>query len=176
MRYAGIIKDDTAAAPGICVSFFCQGCSRHCEGCHNPSTWDANGGKEFNQETMKKILDAICANGIQRDLCIMGGEPLEEYNLFLTRMIINEVKQHYPTIKIYLWTGYTIKELKDRGGVHLQDILNNIDYLIDGPFELSHRDITLSLRGSANQQIYKFDAEKKFWQNITEEYEREHHK
>ena len=38
MRYAGIIKNDFAAAPGICVSFWTQFCPHHCPGCQNPET------------------------------------------------------------------------------------------------------------------------------------------
>ena len=44
----------------------------------------------------------------------MGGEPLHPDNLFLTDLIITEVKKHYPNIKIYVWTGYTYEELLDR--------------------------------------------------------------
>ncbi|MBR2247073.1 MAG: 4Fe-4S cluster-binding domain-containing protein [Bacilli bacterium] len=47
MRYAGIIKNDVAAGQGVCVTFFVQGCDQHCPGCHNPQTWDFNGGYEF---------------------------------------------------------------------------------------------------------------------------------
>ena len=36
MRYAGLIKNDLSAAPGVCVSFFVQGCPLRCPGCHNP--------------------------------------------------------------------------------------------------------------------------------------------
>jgi len=47
MRYAGIIKNDVAAGKGVNVTFFTQGCDRHCPGCHNPETWDFEGGYEF---------------------------------------------------------------------------------------------------------------------------------
>jgi pyruvate-formate lyase-activating enzyme len=33
MQYAGIIYDDTAAAPGLCLSFYTQGCPIQCAGC-----------------------------------------------------------------------------------------------------------------------------------------------
>ena len=169
-----MILDDTAAAPGLCVSFFTQGCERHCPGCHNAHTWDPEGGHEFKPDTLQKLITAIGANNIVRDLCIMGGEPLEEYNLFLTRMIIEEVRKVYPTIKIYLWTGYTLKELQERPNTHLKNILMQLDYLIDGPFDINHKDTSLYLRGSPNQQIYKFDHEKFLWYNITEECERKY--
>ena len=56
MRYAGIIYDDTAAAPGLCLSFYTQGCPIHCEGCHNPETWAEEGGYEFTTDTMDTIF------------------------------------------------------------------------------------------------------------------------
>lgn len=153
MRYAGIIKNDVAAGEGVCVTFFTQGCSRHCPGCHNPETWDFNGGYEFTQETLNNIIKALKANGVQRNFCIMGGEPLNSENLFLTDLIITEVKKYYPDIKIYVWTGYTYEELLDRSENLLQNILRNINVLVDGPFIQEKRDITLAMRGSSNQRI-----------------------
>lgn len=155
MRYAGIIKNDIAAGEGINVSFFTQGCPIHCKGCHNPQTWDFNGGKEFTASTLDEIKKALGANGIQRNLSIMGGEPLCSDNLFLTNLIIKEVKEIYPDIKIYIWTGYTYEELlkEEYFNPKLKDVLNNIDYLIDGPFIIEERDITLAMRGSRNQRV-----------------------
>lgn len=153
MRYAGIIKNDIAAGKGVNVTFFVQGCPLHCPGCHNPQTWNFEGGKNFSGETMNEILLALNANEVKRNLSIMGGEPLCVENLFLTSMIIMNVKQKYPDIKIYLWTGYTYEELLKRREQKLIYILDNIDYLIDGPYIESERDITLAMRGSRNQRI-----------------------
>lgn len=114
MKYAGIVKNDLSAAPGVCVTFYTQGCPHHCRGCHNPETWDFNGGKEFTMETIYEVRDALCANGVHRNLCIMGGEPLCHENLFVVENLITEIKKVYPTIKIYVWTGYTYEELLDR--------------------------------------------------------------
>lgn len=153
MQYAGLIKNDIAAGEGINVSFFTQGCPFHCKGCHNPQTWDFAGGKEFTTETLEDIIQSISANGVQRNFSIMGGEPLCPENIFLVSMIILKVREIYPDIKIYLWTGYTYEELLTRLEPKIQVILDNIDYLIDGPFVLEQRDITLPMRGSANQRI-----------------------
>ena len=153
MQYAGIIKNDIAAGEGMNVTFFVQGCPFHCEGCHNPQTWDFLGGKEFTIDTLNDLTNAIQANGIKRNLSIMGGEPLCQENIFLTQMVIAHIKSKYPDIKIYLWTGYTYEELIERDKPKTNWILNNIDYLIDGPFILAERDITLPMRGSRNQRI-----------------------
>ena len=114
MRYAGLIKNDIAAGKKINVSFFTQGCPFHCEGCHNPETWDFNGGKEFTDDALKEILDSIKANGVQRNFSIMGGEPLCDENLFLTLLVCSTVKKEYPNIQIYIWSGYTFEELQER--------------------------------------------------------------
>ena len=156
MKYAGIIKNDVAAGEGVCVTFFTQGCDKHCPGCHNPETWDFDGGYEFTQDTLISVIDALHANGVQRNFCIMGGEPLHPHNLFMTDLIITEVKKYYPNIKIYLWTGYTYEELLDRCEKMLYNILDNIDVLIDGPFIQEQRDITLPMRGSANQRVIMY--------------------
>lgn len=153
MQYAGIIKNDIAAGEGVNVSFFTQGCPFHCQGCHNPQTWDFLGGKEFTAETLNEVINAIGSNGVIRNLSIMGGEPLCAENLFLTSMLIFNVKEKYPDIKYYVWTGYTYEELLERNEQKLNWILDNIDYLIDGPFILAERDITLPMRGSRNQRI-----------------------
>ena len=154
MRYAGIIKNDFAAAPGVCVTFFTQGCPHHCEGCHNPDTWDPKGGYEFTNETLATILDSLEANGVHRNLCIMGGEPLCPDNQFLTLLIVNEVKQKFPKTKIYIWTGYTLAELKNSSTKsRLQQILSQCEQIVDGRFVESLRDVTLQMRGSSNQNI-----------------------
>lgn len=152
MRYAGLIKDDTAAGPGLCVTFFTQGCPHRCAGCHNPETWDFDGGMEFHPNLIKEIVDALTSRGIKRNLCIMGGEPLCAENEFLTMLIILEVRARVPDLKIYLWSGYTLDELMHKGK-RVKDILKQIDYLIDGRFDQNLKDTTLKMRGSSNQQI-----------------------
>lgn len=153
MKYAGIIKNDLTGADGLQFTFFTQGCPHHCPKCQNPETWDFNKGKEFTPEVMNEIISGISANGIQRQLGIQGGEPLCDENLFLTTLVIQEVRKAYPNIKIFVWTGYTYEDLIKKNDSHLNYIFDNIDYLIDGPYIESLRDITLHLRGSSNQRI-----------------------
>lgn len=159
MRYAGLIKNDMCAAPGVSVSFFTQGCPHHCKGCHNPDTWSFTGGKEFTQNTLNEIMDALTANGITRSLAIMGGEPLCEENAFLTYLVVSNIKQKMPDIKIYLWTGYYYEELIRLHNPRVAQILELIDVLIDGPYVEELRDITLPMRGSSNQSIIELTKE-----------------
>ena len=152
MRYAGIIKNDFSAAPGTSVTFFTQGCPHKCEGCHNPETWDFEGGEEVTHDTILEVIEAITANGLHRNLCIMGGEPLCPENQFLTNLIINSVKEKLPDTKIYLWTGYCLEDL-DLNNNRIKSILEQVDCLIDGPYDKTKRDISLFMRGSSNQRI-----------------------
>ena len=153
MRYSGIIYNDIAAAPGLSVTFFTQGCPHHCEGCYNPQTWDFNGGLEFTPDILDKIISELTAQGIQRNLCIMGGEPLAEENLFLTYLIIKTVKEKAPKTPIYIWTGYTYEQLIKKDNYRIKQIFELSNFLIDGPYIDSLRDITLNMRGSSNQRI-----------------------
>lgn len=153
MKYAGINYNDMCAAPGVSITLFTQGCPHHCEGCHNPETWDFDGGKEFTPEVLGEIVAGLTKNGIKRSFCIMGGEPLCEQNTLLTLMTIQYVKQRLPEVKIYLWTGYYYEKLLKSSDPKIPLILKEVDVLIDGPFVNSLRDITLKMRGSSNQNI-----------------------
>lgn len=153
MRYAGLNPNDMSAAPGVSVSFFVQGCPHRCKNCHNPETWNFDGGKEFTWDTMNKILESITANGITRSLAVMGGEPLCEQNVFLTLLVVKTVKEKIPNAPIYIWSGYTYEQLKHNGDPHIKSVLEIADYLIDGPYIHELRDITLLMRGSSNQNI-----------------------
>ena len=150
MRYSGLIKNDITAAPGLCVSFFTQGFPHHCPGCNNPDTSAFASGKEFTNDTLKEIIEALTAQNIHRDLCIMGGEPLCQENAFLTRLIIQEVRKYVPGTKIYIWSGYTYEELITNQNPHIIDSLRLADVLIDGPYVEAERDVTLPMRGSRN--------------------------
>ena len=152
MRYSGVIYNDITAAPGLCVTFFTQGCPHQCHGCHNPQTWDFEGGIEFTPDVLDKILEGLTAQDIQRNFCVMGGEPLCAENEFLTLLVIKTVKEKLPDVSVYIWSGYTYEELQKKSG-HVNQILELSDYLIDGPYIHDLRDITLEMRGSTNQRV-----------------------
>ena len=150
MRYAAIIPNDVSNGEGVCTSFFVQGCPHHCKGCFNPETWDFTGGRQFTEQTVEEILDAIAANGVDRNLCILGGEPLAPENVDMVDEVIHRVRQVFPHIKIFLWTGYTFDQIKT---YEIIPLLKHIDVLIDGPFIEEEKDLSLKLRGSRNQHI-----------------------
>lgn len=152
IRYAGLIENDVANGEGICVSLFLQGCDRKCKGCFNQETWDFNGGIEIDEnELTNKILTAITKNGIQRNFSVLGGECLAKKNIKNTLFILKEVRQKYPKIKIFLWTGFSWNEILEDEGK--KEIFNYVDYIIEGPYVEEKRNIALKWRGSENQTI-----------------------
>lgn len=158
-KYAGLITNDFVNGVGTCVSFWVQGCPHHCPGCQNPETWDFNGGKELPTDIRGQIVKAICANGIIRNFSVLGGEPLCDENLEEVDTIITSIRMAYPHIKIFVWTGYLLAELKEKKNEKINHILSQIDVLIDGPYIQDERDVTLELRGSKNQHILYRDID-----------------
>lgn len=157
MRYAGIIENDFVNGQDVCVSFWCQGCPIHCPGCHNPQTWNFNGGCDTDEDNIiDHVLTALKANGIQRNLSILGGEPMCDQNVDFIQLLIYWVKIRNPGIKIYLWSGYTLEQLQEKAKVNedVKYVLDNITMLAAGPFILEERDITLPYVGSRNQKVY----------------------
>ena len=152
MHYGEIKNCDVANGTGVRVSLFVSGCTNHCEHCFQPQTWDFEGGIEFTPDVLDEIVEGLTAQDIQRNFCVMGGEPLCAENEFLTLLVIKTVKEKLPNTPVYIWTGYTYEELKKKGG-HMGQILDLADYLIDGPYIDNLRDITLNMRGSTNQRI-----------------------
>ena len=153
MKYGNIIYNDFTAAPGVSLTVFVQGCPIRCKGCHNPELQNFGGGKDVDGVVINDIIQGISANGIQRNLCIMGGEPLCDENKFLTYMIIESVKKVYPDVKVYIWTGYVLENLVKSNDNRIKRILDLTDTIIDGPYIEEERDITLHMRGSKNQRI-----------------------
>jgi anaerobic ribonucleoside-triphosphate reductase activating protein len=157
MKYAKIIENDTVnCIEGITVSLFMSGCPHHCKGCFNSIAWNPNFGTEINIEDLCDELNKLIqCYGIKRNFSILGGEPLAEYNRKDTNYIIHKIKEQNEDIIIYLWSGYTLNELVSMNDDIIIDILDAIDYLIDGRFEINKKNTSLRLRGSSNQHIYK---------------------
>ncbi len=159
-KIAGIYWDDTAAAPGISLSVYFSGCHFHCPGCHNPEAQNFNYGEDFDITIIRTIVEKLNKNGVMRTLSILGGEPLCDENLSDVLRLIEWCKLDYPDLKIYIWTGYTIEELRERNNKEVNLILQNTTCLIDGRYEQDKRDITLPLRGSSNQRVIYLHEEK----------------
>lgn len=150
-KISGIYYNDTAAAPGFCVSVYVSGCDLHCKGCHNPQAQNFDYGEELTEELIQKIILALNANGVMRKLCILGGEPLHPVNIPTTEYLIKRCKEVFHNLEIYIWSGYNYEMLKNRKECNY--ILNTATCLIDGLFIEELRDTTLPMRGSSNQNI-----------------------
>ena len=50
---AAIVTDSIVDGPGIRTCIFCQGCPHHCEGCHNPETWEFGTGTPMTEERLR---------------------------------------------------------------------------------------------------------------------------
>lgn len=157
MRIADIDYNDIMNGEGVNLSVWFQGCPHRCQGCHNPETWDFNGGREALYEDLEKdVLSHLNDNGILRNLSLLGGEPLCDKNLGYALKLAAAAHKAFPNIKVYCWTGSTYEALVKQYG---KEIFNNIDVLIDGPFVLKERDITMNLRGSKNQRVLRKDID-----------------
>ena len=160
VRYAGLDKNDIVNGKGFCVSFWTQYCPHRCKGCHNPETWSKDGGLLIEyHDLLQEIIEAIKSNNIIRNFSILGGEPLCDENVSLVNNLIKDIKQIYPNILIYCWTGYNFEDIKDK----YKEVLSNIDVLIDGKFIAEQRDVSLYLRGSSNQRV--IDCKKSLLEN-----------
>ena len=147
MRYNLIRSMDIADGPGIRVSIFMQGCEFHCKNCFNPETWDFEGGKEFNNETIDDVLN-LCEQNYIKGLSILGGEPLHPKNIEATTKLAKAFKNKYPNKNIWVWSGFKFDEdLKDK------EVLNYIDVLVDGRYSDELHDPTLKWKGSSNQRV-----------------------
>lgn len=147
IRIAGVTANDVINGEGVSVSVWLQGCPHRCKGCHNPETWNYEGGTLYNQDMLIfEILKLIEKDGIKRNLSILGGEPLCEENRDFVEYLTHIVNNVHPEIKVFCWTGYNLEDIDPK-------YLKYIDVLIDGKFDENKRDVTLKLRGSSNQRV-----------------------
>ncbi len=150
MKIAGLIRNDVVNGYDVCVSVWVQGCPFHCDGCHNPQTWSFGTGIEVEEdEFIEEVITALGLNGIQRNLSLLGGEPMCEQNYPFVEKLIKIARNKYPNIKVFIWTGYEWENMTKEQ----LNVISLSDVVIDGQFELRLRDITLPFRGSSNQRI-----------------------
>ena len=149
MRFSKIKDNDIVNGIGITMSIWTQGCPHRCKGCFNKETWTFNEGNEFTNDDLNYIISNIDSFNVKRNLSILGGEPLCPQNVEGVINLCKEFKRAYPNKLIYLWTGYTIEEFNQKQ----KQILEYVDFIIDGKFEEAKKNLNLKLRGSSNQRI-----------------------
>lgn len=157
MNYGNIKFIDTADGDGVRVSLFVSGCRNHCEGCFSQQTWDFNFGEEFTDIQENEIIEA-CNRPFISGLTILGGDPFEEENQKRIINLIKHFREACPGKDLWMYTGYIFdKDLKSGQRKHIPGItdyiLDNVDVLVDGPFMLEKRNLSLKFRGSENQRL-----------------------
>jgi anaerobic ribonucleoside-triphosphate reductase activating protein len=156
MNYGQIYYADTANGPGCRTSLFVSGCTHHCKECFNQETWDFDYGEVFTEETENEVVESVKPDYIS-GLTILGGEPMESRNQEAVEHLVLRVRREAPKAAIWIYSGFTFEELTDSDSAchtrYTDSILSNIDVLVDGPFEIDKKDISLLFRGSSNQRI-----------------------
>ncbi len=143
IRVLHIVEGTSVDGPGLRTSIYLAGCNHHCPGCHNPDSWNPQGGEE---RTIDEMMQVIAYN--EAPVTLSGGDPLLQPDG--TRALIHRIKRELG-YNVWCYTGYTWEEIvRDPA---LLDVVRELDVLVDGPFVLQERDISLRFRGSRNQRL-----------------------
>lgn len=142
---AGVTQDSIVDGPGIRTTLYVQGCPHHCPGCHNPETWDFEGGTPMEPD---QLLEIVRRNPLCRGVTFSGGEPFAQAGVLLPLA----VKLKEAGYELASYTGYLFEQLLN-GNAAQKALLEKIDVLIDGPFILAERSLDLNFRGSRNQRV-----------------------
>ena len=143
-----IQSDSIVDGEGLRSVIWFQGCKHYCKGCHNPETWDMNQGYEVDIEQLKKEIEEL---ELQDGVTFSGGDPMFQPEALL--YLLKVVKEN--GMNTWVYSGYTFDKLLEiaiEKSIY-RDILNNIDVLVDGLFELENKSLNAIFRGSTNQRI-----------------------
>ena len=148
IRLAVIVKESVVDGPGIRLVVFVQGCPHHCPGCHNENTQDPFGGY---LSTVQEVIDQLPSNPLVTGMTFSGGEPFMQAGALA--VIGKAAKQR--NLSVFTYTGFVFETLleQSRNNPDIAALLAITDVLIDGPFLLEQRDISLAFRGSGNQRL-----------------------
>lgn len=150
----------TTNGDGIRIIVWFLGCDIHCEKCHNKEYWDFNNPnfEDFSEKHIKLVIDEMDDNqNIYSGLSVLGGEPFSVRNIDDVIDLCENFKNNFPKKNIWLWSGHKLEWLqsqKNEYGVKIQKLLDLCDYLVDGEYQDSRRNISLKFRGSDNQIIW----------------------
>ena len=146
MRYHNITKDDMLNGDGLRVVLWVAGCGHHCKECHNPITWDPDGGLPFDEEAKQEIFEELGKPYIS-GITFSGGDPLYPANVAEVTELAKEIRECFPDKTIWLYTGGLWEE------VRRMEVIHYIDVLVDGEFVVERKELNLQWKGSANQRV-----------------------
>lgn len=154
LNIASYAKESIVDGDGLRFTLFVQGCPHHCEGCHNPSTWEFGKGKKVGYKT---IFNMMVENPLLEGITLSGGEPfMQAEDLYLLAKLV-----HSNDMNVWCYTGFIYEYLLEHGTTAQKQLLDEIDVLVDGRFELEKRDISLMFRGSSNQRVINLEETRK---------------
>ena len=149
--YLADIKDcDILNGSGLRVSVWFQGCEHHCEGCQNPQTWNPDGSSVKLDERLDEIRGYLSSPYI-KGITLTGGDPFYMPRIEAMNEFVELIKKEYPSKDIWAYSGYTYEELLKHPVA--KKILDKIDVLCDGKFEIAKRDVDTHWVGSTNQRV-----------------------
>ena len=150
MRINSIVRESIVDGPGIRFVVFTQGCHHSCPGCHNPQTHDVCGGFEITpEELVSEFKKSISDNPLLDGVTITGGEPLLHASGLLS--FLPAVRE--AGFNIWLYTGYTVEEIRAVGSPEQLLLLESVDVVVDGRFESERRTVDIPFVGSRNQRV-----------------------
>jgi anaerobic ribonucleoside-triphosphate reductase activating protein len=151
LRVLDILFETMMDGPGLRTSIYFAGCKHHCKGCHNPQSWDMNGGYSM---PINHILTLIKEDEFA-NVTFSGGDPF--YQVDAVTELAKRIKAETDKT-IWCYTGFTIEEIRE--DPNLNKLLPYIDVLVDGPYVEALRNTDLPFRGSENQRIIYINNEK----------------
>lgn len=151
MRYHNITKDDMLNGDGLRVVLWLAGCDHCCRQCHNPITWDPEGGLYFDLAAKEEIF-ALLQKSYISGLTLSGGDPLHPANRLGARALAKEVKERFPDKTVWLYTG------SDWEDIWNLPIMQYVDVCVDGEFHIEEKDPKLLWKGSKNQRVIDVKA------------------
>lgn len=135
---------------GVRCSLYVSGCLFACEGCFNEAAWSFRYGRPYSRDLEDQILTDLAHESVQ-GLSLLGGEPF--LNTGVCLRVARRLRAELGHARdVWAWSGYTFEELLTASADKVE-LLGMLDVLVDGPFTLSERDLTLPFRGSRNQRV-----------------------
>ena len=134
---------------GVRNSLYVSGCMFHCKGCYNAATWSFKAGIPYTKELEEQIMRDLAQPYVQ-GLTLLGGEPFLNTGILIP--LVKRIRKELPEKDIWSWTGYTWEELRLETPDKLE-LLQLVDILVDGRFDITKKNLMLQFRGSSNQRI-----------------------